>query len=162
MVGSMGRFQIIHVTLLCMPVFMMASHNLLQNFVASAAPHHCSAHSNVSALTLSSEEKLLVTVPLDLAAKPLQCQRYSTPQWHLLARNESSGSVEEDYADSKQMDVDLEECVDGWSYNMTQRTSTIISEVGLYFLLLRPLLWFLNVDLRSTLASGTWCVTSAL
>lgn len=162
MVGSTGRFQIIHVTLLCLPVLMMASHNLLQNFVASVPPHHCSAHSNVSASTLSAEEKLLVTVPLDLAAKPLRCQRYSVPQWHLLARNGSSESEEEDYAHSKQMDSDLEGCVDGWSYNMTERTSTIISDVGLYFLLLSPLLWFLYVNLRSTLASGIWCVTSDL
>lgn len=161
MVGSMGRFQIIHVTLLCLPVLMMASHNLLQNFVASVSPHHCSAHSNVSAATLSAEEKLLVTVPLDLAAKPLKCQRYRAPQWHLLATNVSAEEEEEDYAHSKQMDVDLEGCVDGWSYNMTERTSTIISDVGLCFLLLSPFLWFSYVNLCSTWASGTWCVTCA-
>ena len=132
MVGSTGRFQIIHVSLLCLPVVMMASHNLLQNFVASVPPHHCSAPSNVSALTLSAEEKLLVTVPLDLAAKPLRCQRYSAPQWHLLPRNRTSEEEEEeeDYAHSKQMGAALEGCVDGWSYNMTERTSTIISDVG--------------------------------
>lgn len=163
MVGSTGRFQIIHVTLLCLPVFMMASHNLLQNFVAAVPPHHCSAHSNVSAMTLSAEEKLLVTVPLDFASKPLRCQRYSAPQWHLLARNGSAESEEEeDYAHSKQMDVDLEGCVDGWSYNMSERASTIISDVGLHFLSLSPFLCFLYVNLCCTLASGTWCVTSAL
>ncbi|CAG00534.1 unnamed protein product, partial [Tetraodon nigroviridis] len=127
MAGSMGRFQIIHVTLLCVPVLMMSSHNLLQNFVASVPPHHCSAHSNVSALSLTPEDKLLVTVPLDLAAQPLKCQRYRAPQWHLLARN-SSSEGEVNYARSKQMDDDLEGCVDGWSYNMTERTSTIISD----------------------------------
>lgn len=134
MVGSAGRFQIIHVTLLCLPVFMMASHNLLQNFVASVPPHHCSAHSNVSASPLSAEAKLLVTVPLDPAGKPLRCQRYSAPQWHLLPGNGSSEEEEEDHAYLKQMDVDLEGCVDGWSYNMTEMTSTIISDVGLDFL----------------------------
>lgn len=161
MVGGTGRFQVIHVTLLCLPVLMMASHNLLQNFVASVPPHHCSAHANVSAATLSAQEKLLVTVPLDLAAKLLTCQRYRAPQWHLLARNGSSESEEEEYAQWKQMDVDLEGCVDGWSYTMTERTSTIISDVGLSFLLLSPFLCFSYVNLCSTWASGTWCVTCA-
>lgn len=165
MVGSTGRFQIIHVTLLCLPVLMMASQNLLQNFVAAVPPHHCSAHPNVSALALSAEEKLLVSVPLDLAAKPLKCQRYGAPQWHLLARNGSSAesSEEEDYSHSKQTNVDLEECVDGWSYSMTERSSTIVSDVGLLcFLFLSPFLGFLHANLCSAWASGTWCVTSAI
>lgn len=138
MVGGTGRFQIVHVTLLCVPVLMMASHNLLQNFVASVPPHHCSPHSNVSALALSADEKLLVTVPLDLAGKPLRCQRYGAPRWRLLAGNGSSASEEEeveDHANPKEIDVDLERCADGWSYIMTERSSSIISDVGLYFLL---------------------------
>lgn len=164
MVGSTGRFQIIHVTLLCLPVFMMASQNLLQNFVAAVPPHHCSAHSNVSALALSAEEKLLVSVPRDLAAKPLRCQRYRAPQWHLLARNGSSAESEEDedYSHSKQTNVDLEECMDGWSYSMTERSSTIVSDVRLCFLFLSPFLGFFYANLCSAWASGTWCVTSAL
>lgn len=161
MVGGTGRFQIVHVTLLCTPVLMMASHNLLQNFVASVPPHHCSAHSNVSALPLSAEDSLLVTVPLDLAGTPLRCQRYSSPQWQLLAGNRSAAPVEE-HATSKGTEEDLEGCVDGWSYNMTERASTIISEVGLYFLLLSQLLCFTCVKPCSAVASGTWCVTSAL
>lgn len=145
LVGGTGRFQIVHVTLLCAPVLMMASHNLLQNFVASVPPHHCSAHSNMSALPLSAEESLLVTVPLDLAGKPQKCHRYSSPQWHLRAGNRSA-TPEEEHATSKGTEVDLEGCVDGWSYNMTERTSTIVTEVGLYFLLLSQLLCFTCVN----------------
>ncbi|KAM6907677.1 solute carrier family 22 member 6 [Xenentodon cancila] len=140
-VGSTGRFQVLHVTLLSIPVLMMASHNLLQNFVAAVPPHHCSAHTNVSQSQLSSEQALLITVPLDEAGKPLKCQRYVTPQWHLLAENETSnlemlGGAEED------MDVSLEECRDGWSYQMVDRTSTVISD------------WDLVCDVRSLKQMG--------
>ncbi|XP_017273723.1 solute carrier family 22 member 6 [Kryptolebias marmoratus] len=135
-VGSMGRFQILHVTLLCIPVMMMASHNLLQNFVAMVPLHHCSPHSNLSWSQLDPEQLLLVTVPLDPAGKPQRCQRYATPQWHLVDRNGSS-AVEERAEDEEGLDVALQGCTDGWSYNMTERTSTIISD------------WDLVCDLRS-------------
>lgn len=136
-VGGAGRFQVVHVSLLCVPVLMMASHNLLQNFVASVPPHHCSPHANVSALPLSAEEKLLVTAPLDPAGKPLRCQRYSAPRWRLLAANGSAAAAEGeegDYADPGEIQQDLEGCEDGWSYAMTERSSSIISDVGLDFL----------------------------
>uniref|UniRef100_A0A8C6PLK5 Solute carrier family 22 member 6 n=1 Tax=Nothobranchius furzeri TaxID=105023 RepID=A0A8C6PLK5_NOTFU len=90
-VGSTGRFQVLHVTLLSIPILMMASHNLLQNFVALVPPHHCSAHTNLS--------------------------------WFQLTEEGSDGV--------------LQECMDGWSYNLTVMTSTIISD------------WDLVCDLRS-------------
>ncbi|KAM7374322.1 hypothetical protein PAMP_006988 [Pampus punctatissimus] len=127
-VGSTGRFQILHVTLLCIPILMMASHNLLQNFVASVPPHYCSAHANLTQSQLSPEEMLLVTVPLDQRGKPQSCQRYVVPQWHLLDKNGTSMSEEqEDTWDG--FDADLQTCTDGWSYNMTEMSSTIVSDV---------------------------------
>lgn len=131
-VGSTGRFQILHVTLLCIPVLMMASHNLLQNFVAAVPSHYCSTHTNLTQSGLSPEETLLITVPLDQKGKPERCQRYIVPQWHLLDKNGTSmsreqGDIEDGFA------VDLQGCTDGWSYNMTEMSSTIISDVGLHF-----------------------------
>ncbi|KAF7205738.1 solute carrier family 22 member 6 [Nothobranchius furzeri] len=128
-VGSTGRFQVLHVTLLSIPILMMASHNLLQNFVALVPPHHCSAHTNLSWFQLSPEETLQISVPLDPAGRPQRCQRYVTPQWHLLNYN---GSSAEEGSDGV-----LQECMDGWSYNLTVMTSTIISD------------WDLVCDLRS-------------
>uniref|UniRef100_A0A1A7XEL4 Solute carrier family 22 member 6 n=2 Tax=Iconisemion striatum TaxID=60296 RepID=A0A1A7XEL4_9TELE len=128
-VGSTGRFQVLHVTLLSIPILMMASHNLLQNFVALVPPHHCSAHSNLSWSQLSPEETLLISVPLDPVGRPQRCQRYVTPQWHLLDLNGSSAE--------QGLDAVLQECTDGWSYNLTVMTSTIISD------------WDLVCDLRS-------------
>ncbi|XP_028277141.1 solute carrier family 22 member 6 [Parambassis ranga] len=140
-VGSTGRFQILHVTLLCIPVLMMASHNLLQNFVAAVPPHYCNVHSNLSQSQLSPEDTLRITVPLDPKGKPHRCQRYVAPQWHLLAKNGTFSSGEQGDTEDE-LDVDLQECTDGWSYNMTEMTSTIISE------------WHLVCDMRSLKQMG--------
>lgn len=129
MVGSTGRFQVLHVTLLSIPVLMMASHNLLQNFVANVPLHYCKAHTNLSQSQLSPEETLLITVPLDQKGKPERCQRYVTPQWHLLVKNGSSA----EQVDTHGFDVDLQGCTDGWSYDITERSSTIISDVRMHF-----------------------------
>lgn len=127
-VGSTGRFQILHVTLLVIPVFLMPSHNLLQNFVAAVPTHHCSAHTNLSQSRLSAEQTLLITVPLDQKGRPERCRRYVTPQWHLLAKNETSGSWEQGDDQEDLGNGDLQGCTDGWSYNMTEMTSTIVSD----------------------------------
>ncbi|XP_008279297.1 solute carrier family 22 member 6 [Stegastes partitus] len=140
-VGSTGRFQILHVTLLCIPVLMMASHNLLQNFVAAVPPHYCSAHSNVSQNQLSPEDMLRITVPLDQKGAPHRCQRYAAPQWHLLAENGTSNPWKQGGAEDD-LDVDIQGCTDGWSYNMTEMSSTIISD------------WHLVCDMRSLKQMG--------
>ncbi|XP_076606774.1 solute carrier family 22 member 6 [Chaetodon auriga] len=140
-VGSTGRFQIVHVILLCIPVLMMASHNLLQNFVATVPHHYCSAHTNLSQSQLSPEETLLITVPKDQRGEPQRCQRYITPQWHLLLKNGTSSSGEQgDTQDG--LDIELQGCTDGWFYNLTERSSTIISD------------WDLVCDLRSLKQMG--------
>lgn len=140
LVGSTGRFQVLHVTLLCIPVLMMASHNLLQNFVAAVPHHFCTAHTNLSGYQLSPEETLLITVPTDQKGRPQRCQRYVNPQWHLL-RNGTPSSGEHGAAQDD-LGVELQGCTDGWSYNMTERSSTIISD------------WDLVCDLRSLKQMG--------
>lgn len=116
-VGSMGRFQVVHICVLALPVMMMASHNLLQNFVAWVPLHHCKTDLNMSQSPLSQEEALLITVPLDKLGKPQRCQRFASPQWHLLTNNGTAAEVTE-----------VERCTEGWSYGLTERTSTIISD----------------------------------
>lgn len=126
-VGGTSRFQIVHVSLLCLPVMFMASHNLLQIFVANVPHHYCNAHENLTQSQLSPEEKLQITVPLDQNGKPERCRRYAMPQWHLLAVNETLKPQQDDYVDD--LDAGLQRCPDGWFYDMTDRSSTIISEV---------------------------------
>nr|XP_055036879.1 solute carrier family 22 member 6 [Misgurnus anguillicaudatus] len=122
-VGSTGRFQVIHVTLLSMPILMMASHNLLQNFVAAVPPHHCAPHANLTMSSMSTGDVLKITVPLDQNGKPERCKRYVHPQWQLLNSN-SSEELWEDYED----ETEIQECKDGWYYNVTEMSSTIITE----------------------------------
>ncbi|XP_010868885.2 solute carrier family 22 member 6 [Esox lucius] len=143
-VGSTSRFQVIQVTLLSMPILMMASHNLLQNFVASVPPHHCNAPRNLSLSSLSQEQTLLITVPRDKNGRPEKCQRYAAPQWHLLRGNGTSSPQEMDSSDY--MDelpaAELQGCKDGWEYHMGEMSSTIISE------------WDLVCDFRSLKETG--------
>uniref|UniRef100_A0A8C6S7Z0 Solute carrier family 22 member 6, like n=1 Tax=Neogobius melanostomus TaxID=47308 RepID=A0A8C6S7Z0_9GOBI len=120
-VGDTGRFQIVHCTLLALPVMLMASHNLLQNFVAYVPSHHCAPPSNLSRSPLSLQETLRVTVPLDKMGKLHRCQRYTTPQWHLLDNNNTA--VEHEVTEGQ-----LQDCSDGWIYIMNERTSSIISD----------------------------------
>ncbi|KAF3840738.1 hypothetical protein F7725_006600 [Dissostichus mawsoni] len=150
-VGSTGRFQILQTTLLCIPVMLMASHNLLQNFVALVPPHFCSAHTNLSQSQMSAEEALLVTVPLDQTGKPERCLRYAAPQWHLLTKNRSSSSGKDGDTNAG-LDVDLQGCSDGWTYNMTHMESTIISDVGLKIFFFAH--WNLVCDQRSLKQMG--------
>ncbi|KAB5548800.1 hypothetical protein PHYPO_G00059780 [Pangasianodon hypophthalmus] len=119
-VGSTGRFQMVHVTLLAVPILMMASHNLLQNFVAAVPPHHCTVHANLSDPTIGPAETLLLSVPLDGQGKLERCRRYVQPQWDLLSKNSSE--------DLEKKEIEMEGCVDGWSYNKTDMSSTIITE----------------------------------
>lgn len=126
-VGSIGHFQLIHVTLLSVPILMMASQNLLQNFVAAVPSHHCTAHANLSNTTRSLAETLLLSVPLDGQGKLERCRRYVKPQWDLVGKNSSE--------DLEKKEIEMEGCVDGWSYNMTEMTSTIITEVLDFFFL---------------------------
>ncbi|KAK0143689.1 Solute carrier family 22 member 6 [Merluccius polli] len=144
-VGATGRFQVVHTTLLCIPVLMMASHNLLQNFAAAVPPHFCSAHANLSASAqLSAADALRITVPLDAKGAPEKCRRYEAPQWHLLAGNGSAGPGDWEDADGAalQEQAALQDCHDGWTYEERERTSSIISE------------WSLVCNLRSLKPMG--------
>ncbi|XP_023680567.2 solute carrier family 22 member 6 isoform X2 [Paramormyrops kingsleyae] len=121
LVGSTGRFQIIHVTLLSLPILMMASHNLLQNFVALVPPHHCRAPKNFSAPRLDPSQAVRLFVPLEADGQLSKCRRYATPQFHLQTSNASSRTAD---TPSK----DLQGCEDGWDYDTSEMSSTIISE----------------------------------
>lgn len=122
-VGSTGRFQILHVTLLSMPILMMASHNLLQNFVAAVPPHHCAPHANLSMSSMG--DVLRATVPLGQNGKPERCRRYAHPQWQLLNSNSSESLWEEGVEE-----IEMQRCEDGWYYNITEMSTTIITEVS--------------------------------
>ncbi|XP_008302228.1 solute carrier family 22 member 6 [Stegastes partitus] len=134
-VGGFGRYQWIHVTLISFPGLMMASQNLLNNFISGIPTHHCSLPSNHSLHNLSlsyqvDEKQLLrVFIPPDSSGSRLdRCRRYVEPQWQLLAAN-SSANVSM---------LPTEGCMDGWTFDRSEFLATTVSEWGLVCSL-RPL-----------------------
>ncbi|XP_078284245.1 uncharacterized protein LOC144609622 [Rhinoraja longicauda] len=126
MVGGLGRYQVVHVLLLTFPLVFMASHNLLQNFVAAVPDHRCrlSASHNLSA-SLNATGRLLprdlvrLLVPVDRQGREDKCRLYAAPQWGLLWPNDTRGNGSEGKT---------QPCTDGWEYDRSQFTSTIVTE----------------------------------
>ncbi|XP_030075015.1 solute carrier family 22 member 6-A [Microcaecilia unicolor] len=120
-VGGMGRFQIINVVLLSIPILMMASHNLLQNFTAAVPGHHCQPNprDDNASTGWDSVEQLRAFTPLDRSWKPVQCLQYIRAQWWLLESNVTISNTTE---------MDTEPCRDGWTYDRSEFSSTIITE----------------------------------
>lgn len=134
-VGGFGRYQWLHVTLISFPGLMMASQNLLNNFVSGMPAHHCSLPTNHSLHNLSlfyqvEEQQLLrVFIPPDSSGSRLdRCRRYVEPQWQLLAANTSANISQ----------LPTEACLDGWTFDRSEFLSTTVSEWGLVCSL-RPL-----------------------
>ncbi|NXB14974.1 S226B protein, partial [Rhagologus leucostigma] len=113
-VGGMGRFQVVSVLLLSLPMLMMASHNLLQNFTAATSDHWCRLRPEANATGLDPEALLRVWVP-----RGERCRRFVTPQWWLLEANGSAPNSSW---------PETEPCGNGWTYDRSVFTSTIITE----------------------------------
>lgn len=114
-VGGVGRFQRIQVTLVVLPLLLMASHNTLQNFTAAIPPHHCRppAHAN-----LSKDGGLQAWLPQDTQGRPKSCLRFTSPQERppFLNGTEANGTGT------------TEPCTDGWIYDNSTFPSTIVTE----------------------------------
>ncbi|NWR56342.1 S22A6 protein, partial [Bucorvus abyssinicus] len=122
--GGMGRFQVTYVAALAIPLLMLASHNLLQNFTAGVPEHHCRPRppANGSA----GDVPLVVTIPFDGHQRPQSCRRYVEPQWHLLEVNGSANGLANGMANGV---AATEPCHDGWTYHGDTFTDTIVTEV---------------------------------
>ncbi|XP_050613152.1 solute carrier family 22 member 8 isoform X2 [Macaca thibetana thibetana] len=105
-VGSMGRFQFLHVAILGLPILNMANHNLLQIFTAATPVHHCRPPPNASAGPW--------VIPMGPNGKPERCLRFVHP---------SNASLPNDTQRS------MEPCLDGWVYNSTK--DSIVTEWNL-------------------------------
>ncbi|XP_054664242.1 solute carrier family 22 member 6-like isoform X1 [Grus americana] len=116
--GGMGRFQVTYVAALAIPLLMLASHNLLQNFTAGVPEHHCRPRpvANDSA----GDVPLLISIPSDGHHRPQRCRRYVEPQWHLLEVNSTVNDTANGAA--------TEPCHDGWTYHDGVFAHTIVTE----------------------------------
>ncbi|XP_044304637.1 solute carrier family 22 member 6-A-like isoform X1 [Varanus komodoensis] len=126
LVGSMGRFQAVYVTLLSLPVFMMASHMVLQNFTAATPDHHCAFHHNATPgnRSLAPEDLLRVAIPLDEKQRPQRCRRFVDYQWQLLNATLLNGTG----VPGPALEAATEPCREGWLYDRSVFRSTVVTE----------------------------------
>ncbi|KAL8183915.1 UNVERIFIED_CONTAM: hypothetical protein K2H54_001245 [Gekko kuhli] len=109
-VGSMGLFQFFSVLLLSLPVLLLASHNLVQNFSAASPEHKCR-------LSPSTNASGGHPMPLDQSQFPDKCRRFV----HRMVLD-SNGSLD------KGRGAVTEPCQDGWLYDNSTFASTIVTE----------------------------------
>ncbi|KAM9220404.1 LOW QUALITY PROTEIN: solute carrier family 22 member 12 [Dugong dugon] len=125
-VGSQGRFQVLQTVALLVPIIGVTTHSMLENFSGAVPNHHCwvplldksTAQASVPR-TLSSEALLTISIPPGPNQEPHQCRRFRHPQWQLLDPNATSANWSE---------AATEPCVDGWVYNRSTFTSTIVTQ----------------------------------
>ncbi|XP_059258420.1 solute carrier family 22 member 11 isoform X4 [Mustela nigripes] len=121
--GGVGLFQALQVLTLLLPSILVPSQMLIENFLAAVPGHRCWVrmldNSSEAPANLSSKDLLTVSIPPGLHREPHQCRRFRQPQWQLLDPNATATNWSE---------AATELCVDGWVYDRSTFTSTIVSE----------------------------------
>ncbi|XP_049635615.1 solute carrier family 22 member 6 isoform X2 [Suncus etruscus] len=114
-VGGVGRFQQLQVTLVVLPLLLMASHNTLQNYTAAIPTHHCRPPEGTN---LSRDPELEAWLPRNRQGQRESCLRFTSPQWGLPWANDSEANST----------GTTEPCPDGWIYDNSTFPSTIVTE----------------------------------
>ncbi|XP_038619936.1 solute carrier family 22 member 12 [Tachyglossus aculeatus] len=124
--GGLGLYQILQMIALLIPIFLVTALNLVENFSGAIPDHHCrvpglGAHSDPAGFpgNLTPEALLTVSIPLGPDQEPEKCRRFLQPQWQLLSPNASAANASR---------LDTEPCLDGWTYDLSVFSSTIVAE----------------------------------
>ncbi|XP_058435511.1 solute carrier family 22 member 12 isoform X2 [Marmota monax] len=113
-VGGTGRFQILQLMALVVPIVLLTMQNMAENFSADNG----TSQAGVTG-ALSPQALLAVSVPRGPNQQPHQCLRFRQPQWQLLDPNATATSWSE---------AATEPCVDGWVYDRSSFTSTTVTK----------------------------------
>ncbi|EAW74273.1 solute carrier family 22 member 12 [Homo sapiens] len=129
LVGGLGRFQVLQTMALMVSIMWLCTQSMLENFSAAVPSHRCwaplldNSTAQASILgSLSPEALLAISIPPGPNQRPHQCRRFRQPQWQLLDPNATATSWSE---------ADTEPCVDGWVYDRSIFTSTIVAKWNL-------------------------------
>uniref|UniRef100_A0A452T6S3 Solute carrier family 22 member 11-like n=1 Tax=Ursus maritimus TaxID=29073 RepID=A0A452T6S3_URSMA len=121
--GGVGLFQALQVFTLLLPSMLVPSQLLMENFSAAIPGHRCWVHmldnSSEAPANLTSKALLTISIPPGPNQEPHQCRRFRQPQWQLLDPNATATNWSE---------AATEPCVDGWVYDRSTFTSTIVAE----------------------------------
>ncbi|XP_036182683.1 solute carrier family 22 member 12 [Myotis myotis] len=125
-VGSLGRFQALQAVALAVPLMWLTTQNVLENFSAAVPAHRCwvplldNGTAPASAPgALGPDALLAVSIPPGPHRGPHPCRRFRHPQWQLLEPNATATNWSE---------AATEPCVDGWVYDRSTFTSTVVAE----------------------------------
>ncbi|NXP61589.1 S22A7 protein, partial [Chloropsis cyanopogon] len=116
--GGFGRFQILILTILCLPRINLPMHFLLHNFLAATPSHHCAIPHQEAFSNLTMEEVLLISIPRNPDGTFSSCEMFSQPQFHLLLNSSLQ-------PENKSI---IQHCQHGWVYDHSQFTSTISTQ----------------------------------
>uniref|UniRef100_F7CFU9 Solute carrier family 22 member 12 n=1 Tax=Equus caballus TaxID=9796 RepID=F7CFU9_HORSE len=125
-VGGLGRFQVLQTVALVVPIVWLTTHNIVENFSAAVPSHRCwvplldnrTAQASAPG-ALGPEALLTVSIPPGPNQGPHQCRRFRHPQWQFLDPNTTATNWSK---------AATEPCVDGWVYDLSIFTSTIVAE----------------------------------
>ncbi|KAM8939740.1 solute carrier family 22 member 6-A-like [Pelodytes ibericus] len=121
-IGGFGRFQMLNSAMLLLPMLFMACHNFLQNFTAAVPAHRCKLPLLDNDTTEYGTAHFLTFLPVDENQKPKTCLRYKEAYFEIWTNTSTHNSTEP--------------CEDGWVYDKSVFSSTIVTE------------WDLVCDLR--------------
>nr|ACH92548.1 urate anion exchanger 1 isoform a (predicted) [Otolemur garnettii] len=125
-VGGLGRFQALQTVALVVPILWVTSHSMIENFSATVPSHRCwvSLLDNNTAQVsvpkvLDPGTLLTISIPPGPNNEPHRCRRFRQPQWQLLNTNTTATNWSE---------AATEPCLDGWVYDHSTFTSTIVTK----------------------------------
>ncbi|XP_075403654.1 solute carrier family 22 member 12 [Tenrec ecaudatus] len=125
-VGGLGRFQVLQMVALVVPIMWVTTHGMLENFAGAIPSHRCWVpllDNNTTQASapgpLGPEALLTVSIPPGPNRKPHPCLRFHHPQWQLLDPNATATNWSE---------AATEPCMDGWVYDRSTFVSTIVTQ----------------------------------